>query len=56
MKRDRADAEVNLLSFSTGGSLLSRAKAAGIDGVLDKTAFLERYRNSKMMGSSTLFS
>ena len=47
MKRDRADAEVNLLAFATGGSLLSRAKAAGIDGVLDKSAFLERYRKSK---------
>ncbi len=50
MKSDRADAEVNLLSFATGGSLLSRARAAGIDGVLDKSAFLERYRNSKAAG------
>ena len=47
MKRDRADADVCLVSFSSGGSLLSRAHAAGISEVLDRGAFLNRYRLSK---------
>jgi pilus assembly protein CpaE len=47
MKRDRDDADVCLLSFAGGGSMLSRAHAAGIDEVLDRSAFLNRYRLSK---------
>ncbi|MBO4365424.1 MAG: AAA family ATPase [Eggerthellaceae bacterium] len=47
MKHDRSDANVSLVSFSSGGSLLSRAHAAGINEVLDRGAFLNRYRLSK---------
>lgn len=47
MKRDRGDAEVCLLSFAGGGSMLSRAHAAGINEVLGRSAFLNRYRLSK---------
>ena len=47
MKRDRGDADVCLLSFTGGGSMLSRAHAAGINEVLGRNAFLNRYRLSK---------
>lgn len=42
LKYDRCDAEVNLVSFVSNGSLLSRARAAGITEILDKAAFLHR--------------
>lgn len=51
IKHDRADANVSLVSFSGGGSLLSRAKAAGLDGVLDRRGFLERYLAGKRSAS-----
>ena len=47
LKYDRCDAEVNLVSFVSNGSLLSRARAAGITEILDKAAFLHRYKVGK---------
>lgn len=43
LKRDRWDSTVSLVAFNGSGSLRSRAKSAGLDEVLDRTAFLARY-------------
>lgn len=55
IKRDRDDADVSLVSFSGGGSLLSRARAAGIDEVLGKEEFLQRYSACKHRQSTSGF-
>ena len=47
IKGDGDATVVRLLAFQGSGSLYSRAQAAGIDEVLDKTAFLKRYHESK---------
>lgn len=47
IKSDRPQACVQLLDFSGSGSVLSRARAAGVDGVLDKRSFLDCYRAEK---------
>ncbi len=56
IKHDRVDANVNLVAFTGGGSLLSRARAAGLNEVLDRGSFLNRYLLSKraheIMGST----
>ena len=47
LKRDCSQTVVRLLAFQATGSLFSRAQAAGIDEVLDRPAFLERYQTAK---------
>lgn len=47
LKRDRSDHKICLLAFQGSGSLYSRARAAGVDEVLDKRAFLSRYGGRK---------
>lgn len=49
LKRDRRANTVCLLAFKGTGSLLSRARCAGIDEVLDKQAFLSRYGACKQV-------
>jgi pilus assembly protein CpaE len=47
LKRDAPDGKVCLLAFEGTGSLYSRARAAGIDEVLDRAAFVGRYGQRK---------
>lgn len=47
LKRDRPDRAVFLVSGEVSGSLMSRAKLAGIDGVLTQAEFVERYARWK---------
>ncbi len=47
MKRDAAHRKVCLVAFQGTGSLMSRAKAAGIDAVMDRPAFVKRYAQCK---------
>jgi len=56
LKRDRGDHKICLLAFQGSGSLYSRARAAGVDEILDKRAFLTRYGNRKreMLGMKQL--
>lgn len=52
LKRDNPKRLVCCIAFSPNGSTLSRARAAGIDCVLNKTEFLKRYAEKKMSESS----
>ena len=47
LKHDRPDAEVRVVGFEAGGSLASRASAAGLGDVMDRAAFVGRYRTAK---------
>lgn len=47
LKHDRPELEVRLIAFDANGSLVSRAKAAGLNDVLDRTAFMSRYKLAK---------
>ena len=40
LKHDRPDAEVRVVGFEAGGSLASRASAAGLGDVMDRAAFV----------------
>ena len=48
IKKDAAERGVYLLSFDGGGSLKSRASAAGIDAVLSRADFASRYARRKI--------
>lgn len=47
LKHDRPDAAVRVVGFEAGGSLASRASAAGLGDVMDRAAFVGRYRTAK---------
>lgn len=51
VKKDNPDLPVYLVSFEGGGSLRSRAQAAGLDGVLDRAQFSARYSFRKCSAS-----
>lgn len=48
LKRDAPRHRVFLVAFRSSGSLKSRVSAAGIDGLLDRAQFVERYRSCKL--------
>lgn len=52
LKRDAGDCPVCLLAFEGTGSLYSRACSAGIDEVLDRSAFVGRYNERKRLAAS----
>ncbi len=52
LKKDAQEQEVHLVSFENSGSLQSRARAAGLDGMLNQQDFIERYSHHKQRGSS----
>lgn len=54
LRRDCPDLQIFLIDFKPTGSLASRVKAAGLNGVLDRTAFSGRYRLAKNGASSSL--
>ena len=47
IKRDGCAARVSLVAFESTGSLMSRAKSAGIDAVIGLAEFAMRYRDAK---------
>lgn len=47
LKADNALRQVVMLSLQQSGSLMSRARAAGIDGALSHQAFVEQYASAK---------
>ena len=49
LKRDAPRHRVFLVAFRSSGSLKSRVSAAGIDGLLDRAQFVERYRSCKLV-------
>lgn len=52
LKRDNPKRVVCCIAFTPNGSTLSRARAAGIDYVLNKIEFLKRYAEKKLSESS----
>lgn len=52
IKKDRPDIKVVLVCDSTTGSLLSRARVAGIDTVLNQKEFAKNYYSQKLMYGS----
>ncbi len=53
LKRDAPRHRVFLVAFRSSGSLKSRVSAAGIDGLLDRAQFVERYRSCKLGARSS---